>query len=53
MQQEKYDVVVIGSGIGGLGAGSLLADRGYKTLVIEKLARVGGRSYGIKENYSG
>jgi len=43
MQQEKYDVVVVGSGLGGLGAGALLADRGYKTLVVEKLDYIGGR----------
>ena len=43
MQQEKYDVVVVGAGIGGLGAGALLAHSGYKTLVIEKRDLVGGR----------
>ncbi|GAI07224.1 unnamed protein product [marine sediment metagenome] len=37
MQQQKYDVVVIGSGIGGLCAAALLSYRGYKTLVVEKL----------------
>lgn len=43
MQQEKYDVVVVGSGIGGLGAGALLSHWGYKTLVVEKLGIIGGR----------
>jgi len=43
MQQEKYDVVVIGAGIGGLGTGALLAKQGYKTLVVEKRDFVGGR----------
>ena len=43
MEQEKYDVVVIGSGIGGLSSGALLAHWGYKTLVVEKLSRIGGR----------
>jgi len=43
MEQEKYDVVVIGSGMGGLCAGALLARWGYKTLVVEKRDRVGGR----------
>jgi len=41
--QQKYDVVIIGSGIGGLSAGSLLAHAGYKTLVAEKLSAIGGR----------
>ena len=35
MQSEKYDVVVVGSGIGGLGAAALLSHWGYKTLVVE------------------
>ncbi|MBU1054971.1 MAG: NAD(P)-binding protein [Proteobacteria bacterium] len=40
---EKYDVVVLGSGIGGLCSAALLANKGYKTLVIEKLPIIGGR----------
>jgi len=43
MKKEDYDVVVIGSGIGGLSAAVLLAHRGYKTLVVEHLDRLGGR----------
>jgi phytoene desaturase len=43
MRQEQYDAVVIGSGVGGLCAGALLAHRGVKTLVAEKLPDVGGR----------
>ncbi len=43
MQSQKYDVVVVGSGIGGLGAGALLAHRGYKTLMVEEKGIIGGR----------
>lgn len=43
MAQRLYDVVVIGSGMGGLCAGALLANKGYRTLLVEKLPRVGGR----------
>lgn len=42
-KQDKYDVVVLGSGIGGLCTAALLAKKGYKTLVAEKLAIIGGR----------
>jgi phytoene desaturase len=38
-----YDAVVIGSGLGGICSAALLANRGYKTLVLERSATVGGR----------
>ena len=34
MQQEKYDLVVAGSVIGGLTAGAFLVHWGYRTLVF-------------------
>jgi phytoene dehydrogenase-like protein len=39
----EVDVLVIGSGIGGLAAASLLAHQGRKVLVVEQHERVGGR----------
>ncbi len=51
MQQERFDVLVVGSGIGGLGAAALLAHRGYRTLVVERMGRVGGRM--STEEYEG
>jgi ribulose 1,5-bisphosphate synthetase/thiazole synthase len=39
---ERYDVIVIGAGLGGLTAAALLAHAGRKTLVIERNASVGG-----------
>lgn len=42
--KESFDVIVIGSGIGGLSAAALAANAGYKTLVVERLPQVGGRS---------
>jgi len=51
---NDYDVIIIGSGIGGVGVASLLAHEGYKTLVLEKNDRIGGAcsSY-IKETEMG
>lgn len=43
MKQEKYDVVVIGSGVGGICSAALLAHAGYRTLVVERLPFLGGR----------
>jgi len=39
---EEFDIVVIGSGIGGLSCGSLLATAGRKVLVVEAHYEIGG-----------
>ncbi len=39
---NEYDVIVIGSGIGGLTCSALLSKRGYKVLVLEQHYQVGG-----------
>ena len=43
LKRENCDVLVIGSGIGGLSAAAFLVASGYKTLVVERLPRIGGR----------
>ena len=46
----KYEAIVIGSGISGLTAASLLAKRGIKVLVIEKQFKPGGSCGIFKRN---
>lgn len=43
-KSARYDVLVIGAGIGGVCAAVQLAQRGYRTLLVERLDRVGGRA---------
>jgi heterodisulfide reductase subunit A len=40
---QKYDALVVGSGIGGMESALKLGDMGYKVLVVEKEASVGGK----------
>ncbi len=40
----KYNVIIIGSGIGGLTAGALLTKRGFNVNIFEKESIIGGRA---------
>lgn len=40
--KDKYDVVIIGSGMGGLVTGLILSKEGYKVCILEKNAQIGG-----------
>jgi len=42
--EEKYDVIVIGAGIGGATCAALLARRGARTLLIDKNSIPGGKA---------
>src|SRR6202140_4794916 len=44
MSTTQFDVVVIGAGAGGLFTAARLAHRGYRTLVVERCDKVGGRA---------
>lgn len=46
--KDTYEVIVIGSGIGGLVAANLLAYRGVETLLVEQHSQVGGYFQGFK-----
>ncbi|MBP5214037.1 MAG: NAD(P)/FAD-dependent oxidoreductase [Bacteroidales bacterium] len=39
---SKYDIIIIGSGLGGLQCGYILSKRGYKVLILERQAQPGG-----------
>ncbi len=39
---EKYDVVIIGSGLGGLLCGHILSKEGYSVCILEKNKQIGG-----------
>jgi len=45
---KKYDVIIIGAGIGGLTAGAILAKNGKKVLVLEKNPVPGGYAVNFK-----
>jgi all-trans-retinol 13,14-reductase len=42
MTDKKYDAVVVGSGLGGLTAGALLANAGYSVCLLERNFSIGG-----------
>lgn len=43
--QEKFDVIVIGSGMGGLSVASILAKKGKKVLILERHYVIGGYTH--------
>ena len=47
---EKYDVVIVGSGIGGLCCGSILALSGKKVLICEAHSQPGGVAHSFRRN---
>jgi phytoene desaturase len=41
---DTYDAIVVGAGAGGLFTAARLVNEGYRTLVVERLDKVGGRA---------
>lgn len=46
----KKEVIIVGSGLGGLSAAMRLSSKGYKVKILEKNSTAGGRLNQIKEN---
>jgi phytoene dehydrogenase-like protein len=42
LNENEYDAIVIGSGLGGLSCAAAFARQGFKTLVIEQHSKIGG-----------
>ena len=47
---KEFDIIVIGSGIGGLCCAGLLAKAGKKVLILEAHSKPGGDSHAFKRN---
>jgi len=43
-----FDAIVVGGGVGGLATGALLSKKGFKTLLLEQSAILGGRADSIE-----
>jgi len=41
-EENEYDIIIVGAGVGGLTCGALLSKRGYRVLVLEQHDKVGG-----------
>ncbi len=48
--QEKFDAIIIGSGISGLGTAALFSKAGKRVLVLEKHFKIGGYTHTFKRN---
>lgn len=46
--QKKYDTIIIGSGMGGLTTGAILAKEGKKVLILERHYTAGGFTHVFK-----
>jgi flavin-dependent dehydrogenase len=47
---QNYDMVIVGGGISGLVTATMLAEKGVKVCVIEKLKEVGGKPISFIDN---
>ena len=47
-KKAEYDAIIVGAGMGGLGAAAFLAQEGYSVLVVEKHYRAGGYAHSFR-----
>ncbi len=53
MSEQKFDVIVIGTGPGGTSCATLLQKKGIRTLLLEKNEVLGGKMYSVdKDGYA-
>jgi len=43
MENDSYEVIIVGAGISGIGASKCLTEQGIPHLLIESRDRIGGR----------
>ena len=48
--ESRYDVIIVGSSLGGLSAGAMLANKGYSVAVVDTLTTPGGRMGTTQQN---
>lgn len=47
----RYDIIIVGCGLAGTTAARLLADKGYKILIVEKEKNIGGQCFDYKDKH--
>jgi phytoene dehydrogenase-like protein len=50
IEPHRYDVIIVGSSLGGLASGAMLANKGYSVAVVDTLLTPGGRMGTTQQN---